>query len=197
MPIRSTRTAPAIQPITWSAAVQPAAGVQFQAESGYRPERYKPIKGLPGVPTLAIAADRNIVFPLFTALLEPLGGTVDLILESSHFRENGKHRDYKRRGLGVGAVCCYLNEFDDMLADDGCTGVAVMSGTRPAEVQFDEHKSIVVYAADRRPFREVLHRFGLARHDELVLISEVKHIHRTTYEFADMFRDLARRFGMM
>ena len=54
--------------------------------------------------------------------------------------------------------CC---DYEDLLLHDGCTGLAVMSTEGPMEVQFDEHKLLVVYASNLKPF-EAMH--ARARH---------------------------------
>ncbi|MBX7103871.1 MAG: hypothetical protein K1X57_07305 [Gemmataceae bacterium] len=148
------------------------------------------------VPALAIAADRARVFPLFLALAAELGSRVDAVLETSHFRSDGKHRDFRRLDVDRVGVAAYLSEFEDLIVDDGCTGVALIAPRGPCEVQLDEHKTIVVYAPRRKPFADICRKFGLVRNDRLALVSEVRHVHRSHAEFAVMFRDLTRRLRM-
>jgi hypothetical protein len=180
----------------WSDAARPSPEVRVKAVAGYRSDVYYNPVNRRRLPALAIAADQSMVFDLFLALLKPLGPTVDAILETSHFRSDGKHRDYRRLGLDRDVLSSYLCEFEDLIRDDGCTGVAVISTRGPVEVQFDEHKTIVVYAPKRRRFRNICQQFGLQRRDDLVLVSEVRHVHRSNPEYAMMFRDLTVRLHM-
>lgn len=189
-------TIPEVSPIRWSTAVRPAPGVMLTPIEGYRPKRPNRLANGWSPTALVVAADRSKSFDVFKALLEPLGPVVDVVLETSHFRTDGRHRDLQRAGVKRQGVVSYFNEFEDILTDDGCTGVAVMSTIVPWEVQFDEHKTIVIYAINRRPFREVLKRFGIRKRDDLVLVSEVKHVHHSSIEDAFKFRDLAKRLGM-
>src|SRR5262249_51637287 len=43
-------------------------------------------------------------------------------------------------------------DFEDLLLNDGCTGVAVVAVGRRIEVQLDEHKLLFVYARDLKPY---------------------------------------------
>jgi hypothetical protein len=184
------------QPLIWSEAVQPAAEVEYHPAAGYRSDVYLNPARRVRVPALAIAADRARLFPLFLALIGRLGRRVDAVLETSHFRSDGKHRDYRRLAADRTVLASYLCEFEDLITEDGCTGVSVIAPGGPCEVHLDEHKTIIVYAPLRRPFARVCRAFGLVRNDDLTLISEVKHVHRSHAEFAIMFRDLTRRLGM-
>ena len=47
------------------------------------------------------------------------------------------------------------------------------------EVQFDEHKLLVVYAHDLGPFERILLQHGVVRDDGLQLITEGEHLHST------------------
>lgn len=192
----SLKSLPPAGIVCWPDAVRPAQDGRIKPIAGYRADvYYNPLTDR-RLPALAIAADKNSVFELFLELLRPLGPTVDVILESSHFRSDANHRDYRRLGVDLSVFASYLCEFEDLISDDGCTGVAVISTRGPIEVQFDEHKTIVVYAPKRRRFRNICQRFGLRRRDDLVLVSEVRHIHRSNPEYAMMFRDLTVRLGM-
>src|SRR5438105_3665732 len=144
--VRETLRQPPHTTIHWPDAVRPSPEVHLKPIAGYRPDIYYNPMNDRRLPALAVGADQSAIFDLFLALLEPLGPTVDVILETSHFRTDGKHRDYRRLGVDRAVLCSYLCEFEDLMTDDGCTGVAVISPRGPLEVQFDEHKTIVVFA---------------------------------------------------
>lgn len=182
--------------VRWPNAVRPAPEVRLAPVAGYRADIYFNPANNRKLPALAISADQSVLFDLFLALLKPLGPHVDVILETSHFRTDGKHRDFRRLGMPTEILTSYLCEFEDLIMDDGCTGVAVISPRGPVEVQFDEHKTLVVFSPRRRTFRNICRQFGLARRDDLVLVSEVRHVHRSNPEYAMMFRDLTVRLAM-
>ena len=79
---------------------------------------------------------------------------------------------------------------------DGCTGVAVLSNEGPMEVQFDEHKLLVVYAGDLRPFQILLEELGIERDDKLKLITEGEHMHSTDPSYRQLFEQLCYRLGV-
>jgi hypothetical protein len=190
----SRRPAPRVR-VSWPEAVRAAPGVAFTPREGYRRDRFDdPRTGL-AVPALAAAAGVDRLFDLFLALLEPLGPVVDVILESSH-AAGGPAPRKRRAGADRPVAASYLCEFEDELLGDGCAGVCVVGTRGPMEVQFDEHKTLVVYARNRRPFRDIVRGFGLRRRDDLVLVSEVRHVHRTTPAHVAAFRQLAERFGV-
>jgi hypothetical protein len=129
-------------------------------------------------------------------LLEPLGPLVNAILETSHHGRGTGHRDLRRYDVDLPVLQSYLCEFEDLLLNDGCTGVAVISTDEPVEVQFDEHKLLMVYAADLKPFERTLRGHGLSRDDGLRLITEGEHLHTTRPEHAEAFREFACRLGV-
>jgi hypothetical protein len=83
-----------------------------------------------------------------------------------------------------------------LLLHDGCTGVAVIATTGPMEVQFDEHKLLVVYAHDLEAFEQILRQAGLLRDDDLKLITEGEHLHSTEPHFLGQFEKLCCRVGV-
>jgi hypothetical protein len=89
---------------------------------------------------------------------------------------------------------CY--DFEDLLLHDGCTGLAVLAGNQPMEVQFDEHKLLVVYAADLEPFVRVLEEHDLPRDDTLRIITEGEHLHSTDPRFRNQFKQFCCRLGV-
>jgi hypothetical protein len=133
---------------------------------------------------------------VFLSLLEPLGEVVDVVLETSHGTASDRHRDLRRSHIDTPVLASYLCEYEDLLLNDGCTGVAVVATGRPMEVQFDEHKLILCYARNRKPFRRILRDAGVARQQDLRHISEAAHLHQSTPEYARQFRELALRIGV-
>jgi hypothetical protein len=129
-------------------------------------------------------------------MLEPLGEVVDVVLETSHGSDGDRHRDLRRSHIDRPVLASYLCEYEDLLLNDGCTGVAVIATERPMEVQFDEHKLLVCYARNLRPFRRVLRAAGVPRRRDLQLISEGAHLHHSRPEYVRQFRELALRLGV-
>ncbi|MGH8677865.1 MAG: hypothetical protein ACREUQ_05875, partial [Burkholderiales bacterium] len=77
-----------------------------------------------------------------------------------------------------------------------CTGVAVLSTVAPMEVQFDEHKLLVVYAHDLKPFERLMRQHGVERDDKIKLITEGEHLHSTDPRYREVFEQLCYRVGV-
>src|SRR5205085_70837 len=131
------------------------------------------------VPVLAAAVSRERLFDIFLDLLDPLGEVVDVVLETSHDSSGNQHMDLFREGMDLPVLKSHCCDFEDLLLHDGCTGIAVMATEAPIEVQFDEHKLLVIYAANLKPFMRVMEEYGIPRNDHLKLITEGEHLHST------------------
>jgi hypothetical protein len=177
-------------------AVRPSLTRRVLPRQGYRREVYRDPQGGLAVPVLAAAVSREKLFDLFLELLEPLGEVVDVVLETSHDRADARHRDLGREHIDLPVLTSHLCDFEDLLLNDGCTGVAVLSSEGPVEVQFDEHKLLMVYAHRLTPFERCLRRFGIERDDQLKLITEGEHLHNTDPRFVDTFEQLCYRLGV-
>src|SRR5207302_5666824 len=130
------------------------------------------------------------MFEVLLELLEPLGEVVDVVLETSHEADESGHHDLVREQIESTVLLSNLYDFEDLLLNDGCTGLAVIATDRPMEVQFDEHKLLVIYARDLKPFERILDRAGVRRDDTMKLITEGEHLHSTDDRFADQFEQL-------
>jgi hypothetical protein len=177
-------------------AVRPSLHRQVIPRQGYRTDTYRAAGGSLQVPVLAAAVSREHLFDLYLDLLDPLGEVVDAVLETSHESNSARHRDLHREGIDLPVLKSHLCDFEDLLLHDGCTGVAVLSTVEPAEVQFDEHKLLVVYAADLKPYERILHRYGVRRNDRLKLITEGEHLHSTEPSHQQVFEQLCYRLGV-
>ena len=177
-------------------AIRPAPNVPVTPRQGFRTEVYRDARAGLQVPVLAAAVSRERLFDVFLDLLGPLGEVVDLVLETSHASDGATHRDLFREHIDLPVLqSCFL-DFENLLLNDGCTGTAVISASKPMEVQFDEHKLLIVYAHDLRPFERVMERFGVGREDGLRLITEGEHLHSTEPQHSEAFEQLCFRIGV-
>jgi hypothetical protein len=177
-------------------AIRPSPKRQVLPSEGYRIETYLDTRNGLRVPVLAAAVSREKLFDVFLELLDPLGEVVDVVVETSHDNEAGKHRDLYREQIDLPvlkSVCC---DFEELLLNDGCTGVAVLSTGQPIEVQFDEHKLLIVYAHDLKPFEKLLTAADVYRNDKMKLITEGEHLHSTEPQHREEFETLCYRLGV-
>ena len=177
-------------------AVRPAQSLQIIPRQGYRVETYRDAKANFEVPVLVAAISREQLFDVFLGLLDPLGEVVDVVMETSHDSAGNQHLDLFREGMDLPVLKSHCCDYEETLLHDGCAGVAVMSTDGPMEVQFDEHKLLVVYAPDLKPFIRVMKEFGILRNDKMKLITEGEHLHSTDPRFRTEFEKLAYRIGV-
>lgn len=181
---------------TLTDAIRPALEVPIRPRQGYRIEVYRDRQSQLRLPMLAASVSAEKLFDVFLALIETLGELAHVVLESSHFSTSERHSDLRRNHIDLPVLSSYLCEFEDLLVNDGCTGVAVLSAASPIEIQFDEHKLLYIYAPDLRPFRRVLKQHGIRRRKVLPLISEAEHLHHTNETHCEAFQHLCHRIGV-
>ena len=89
-----------------------------------------------------------------------------------------------------------LSEYEDLLTHDGCTGIAVLNPRIPQEVQFDEHKLLIIYGHDLSEFESVLADHGIECDDEIKFLTEAEHVHSSSDVYARQFEELRYRLGI-
>ncbi len=177
-------------------AIRPSLEVPIRPREGYRLQVFRDSGSRFRLPMVFASVSAEKLFDTFLALLEPLGETVNVVLESSHRHRNGEHADYRRNRIDTPVVASHFCDFEDLLLNDGCTGVAVLSTKAPMEVQFDEHKLFTIYAPNMKPFQRVLRSMEIRRRRILPLLCEAEHLHYSNDDYADQFEQLALRLGV-
>jgi len=177
-------------------AVRPSIGLEVIPREGYRRDVYCDPESGNKMPVLAASVSSERLFEVFMDLLDPLGEVVDVVMESSHESEPGSHADLYREHIDTVILKSTLYDYESLLLNDGCAGLAALNPSGPMEVQFDEHKLLFVYAHDLDLFEEILIRHGLKRDDSLKFISEAEHLHSTDDEHRDNFDELLYRLGI-
>jgi hypothetical protein len=179
-----------------SGAVRPSYDLQIVPCQGYRHDVYRDDEKHANVPVLMGAASREHLFDVFMDILDPLGQVVDVVLETSHNREQRGHVDLYREHIDMPVLKSTLWDFEDLLVNDGCTGIAVLNPGIPQEVQFDEHKLLIMYGHDLSDFEAVLSEHGIGCSDTIKFITEAEHVHSSSDEFAQKFNQLRFRLGI-
>jgi hypothetical protein len=176
-------------------AVRPGPDVTTLPAEGYRLSRFRDAETGVCLPVLGAAVSADRLFEVFLELLEPLGPQVHAVLETSHGTGSDHHTDLRRGDVDLPVLMSYFCDYEDLLLNDGCTGVAVVAAGKRMEVQLDEHKLLFVYARDLKPFRRILRRFGIAKNDDLRLIAESAHLHHSQPRYEEEFQQFAARLG--
>lgn len=177
-------------------AIRPSLQVPIIPEEGFRIDVYRDSQAGLELPVLVAALSREKLFDVFVDLLQPLGESVDLVLETSHQTGDSAHKDLVRDHIDLPVLLSHFYDHEDLLLNDGCTGTAVVSSSEAAEVQFDEHKLLVVYAQDLEPFEQILRQHKIPRNDALRLITEGEHLHSSKSHYLDEFECLALKLGV-
>ena len=181
---------------TLTNAIRPGYQLDVVPQAGYRLDTYVDSRTHRKLPAIIASASSEVLFEVFLALLEPLGNTCDVILESSHRDHANLVHSGTREGIERLILESMLWDFEDLILDDGCTGVAVMHPSRPMEVQLDEHKLLIIYATDRTPFEEILQSYGVDHDERIRFISQGEHLHTSHSRFAKRFDDMQHRLGV-
>jgi hypothetical protein len=177
-------------------AVRPSYDLQVVPRAGYRYDSYVDPQTGVKIPVLMAAASREMLFDLFIDLLDPLGQEVDIVLETSHARAGRGHDDLYREHMDLPVLKSVLCDYEQLLLDDGCLGIAALNPGVPLEVQFDEHKLLIMYGQELGDFEETIAGYGLKRDDSLKFITEAEHVHSSRDEFAEVVEEMKYRLGV-
>jgi hypothetical protein len=179
-----------------SDAVRPSYDLEVVPSCGFRHDTYRDESTRQNVPVLMAAASRERLFETFMELLDPLGPVVDVVLETSHDYSSTGHRDLYREHIDMPILQSILWDFEDLLVNDGCTGIAVLNPSTPQEVQFDEHKLLIVYGKDLRKYERIFAEAEVPCREDMHFITEAEHVHSTNDAYIQQFEELKMRLGM-
>ena len=90
-----------------------------------------------------------------------------------------------------------LWDYEDLLVNDGCTGIAVLNPGIPQEVQFDEHKLLIVYGKQLDAYEQIFRRSRrpLQRPDEVHHRSRARSLVERQF-YLEQFEELKMRLGI-
>lgn len=176
-------------------AIRPSVDLQVIPRQGFRHDTYVDPSSQAQVPVIMASATRERLFDLFIDMIDTLGPTVDVVLETSHYHTGG-HQDYYREHIDMPVLKSILYDFESLLLNDGCTGIAVLNPKRQQEVQFDEHKLIIAYGSPLEAFERTLIQHDVYIDKTIRFVTEAEHVHTSSEAMYDEFQTLAMRLGM-
>jgi hypothetical protein len=188
---------------TLTDAVRPSFDLKIIPEEGYKYDRLK--MGTDStttfrrrwlMPILVVSISLERLFETFIEMLNPLGNTVNIVLETSHCYSEMCREDLCRDHIDLPVLKSTLYDQEELLLNDGCTGISIMAPRIPGEIRFDEHKLIIVYAKSLSPFEKILHRRNIRRKDTMELLTDAEHIHITRDEYFQRLKTLQVALGM-
>ena len=177
-------------------AVRPSLDLKIKPTQGYRHDLYVDEESNSKVPVIMAAATRDQLFPLFMKLVQKLGSVVDVVLESSHDQANGGHLDFYREHIDMPVLTSILWDYEDLLLNDGCTGIAVLNPHIPQEIQFEEHKLLIVYGSPLEHYEFMLENEGVHENQQMKFITEAEHVHSSSEKYAKRFEELRTDLGL-
>jgi len=177
-------------------AIRPSYDLQVVPSQGFRHDSYRDEESRTSVPVLMGAVSKEDLFDTFLDVIDPLGSVVDVVLETSHNRDRQGHQDLYREHIDMPVLKSILLDFEDLLMNDGCTGIAVLNPGIPQEVQFDEHKLLIVYGERLEEFEQVFQDHRVRLNDQMKFITEAEHVHSSSDQYAQEFEELKTRLGM-
>ena len=176
-------------------AIRPSYDLQIVPKQGFRFDEYVDDANGSTTPVIMASATRHQLMDLFLDLIDPLGSVVDVVLESSH-RVGVEHQDLYREHIDMPVLKSILLEYEELLLNDGCTGIAVINPSKRQEVQLDEHKLLIMYGSPLNEFQSVLIDSDVYPDDEIQFITEAEHVHSSSERLFDQFSVLKNRLGM-
>jgi hypothetical protein len=176
-------------------AIRPAVDLEIIPRQGFRHDVYIDPLTKTKVPVVMAAASRERLFDLFIDMIDTLGQVVDVVLETSHYHSGG-HQDHYREHIDMPVLKSILYDFEEMLLNDGCTGIAVLNPKRQQEVQFDEHKLLIAYGSPLESFERVLISHDVYIDKDIRFITEAEHVHTSSDQLYHQFEQLTMRLGM-
>jgi hypothetical protein len=179
-----------------SDAVRPSYSLEVVPSAGFRHDVYRDEENRANVPVIMASVTRGRLMESFMMLIEQLGDTVDVVLETSHGNQSHGHTDLYREHIEMPILQSTLWDFEELLLNDGCTGIAVLNPRLPQEVQLDEHKLLIAYGKDLKAYERVLRESRVPCREDMRFITEAEHVHSTCERYVEEFEQLKMRLGM-
>lgn len=176
-------------------AIRPSYDVRISPRQGFRYDKYVDEVTGATTPVIMAAVTKSILMDTFLEMIDQLGSIVDVVLETSHYRSS-HHEDLYRDHIDTPVLKTILLEYEDVLTDDGCTGIAVINPARQQEIQLDEHKLLIAYGTPLAGFRETLIAGDIYPDSKIRFVTEAEHVHSSSERMHDRFEQLKTRLGV-
>lgn len=176
-------------------AVRPSYDLKVVPRQGFRHDAYVDPQSKTSIPVIMASATKERLFDLFMDLVDPLGAVVDVVLETSH-HGGGGHEDMYRDHIDMPVLKSILYDFEEMLLNDGCTGIAILNPAKRQEIQFDEHKMLIAYGTPLESFERILISHDVYPDKDIRFITEAEHVHSSSEKYARQFAKLQMRLGI-
>lgn len=180
-------------------AVRLLRGSRIVPQRGYQFDVYTSPAKDSQTPLLIAAETKSNLLPLFydlmAALFEESTEFVHVVLQSSHEAHEDTRIEYVAEDVEPVILQSHLYDFEDLLLNDGCFGIAVLDTHVPIEVAFCDHKLLTVYGSGLAPFERVMRRHSVPLKPAMEFIISDLHIHSSSGEHPGQFERLQMILG--
>lgn len=187
--------------------ISPSYDLKVVPRAGFQERWYIPCNPDRSL-ALIISASKESLFSLFVDLSSLLSSVVAVILETSHNRKtknhyrrfDRRHRDTIIEEFDLPVLLSALWDFEELLTDDGCTGIGLIDPEKRVELLFDEHKLLLFYNWQmlKREILAVLAEYKIAqipKEEKRCFVTDAEHIHESSEAFVQRFKELKVRLG--
>ena len=173
-------------------AIRPSSLLEVVPREGFRFDVYIDPDSGERTPVIMAAASAEKLFELFRSLVEELALVLDVVLESSHQPGvSANNQVFYREEIDRSVLFSKMLDFEDLLLNDGCSGIAVVECGQNFEVQLDEHKLLIVYFQQEsfcKRVVDVFKKFGIPYDQDIQFLTEAEHIHSSSDDFFERFK---------
>lgn len=180
-----------------SEAVRPSYDLEIVPSQGFRHDVSRGQENEMDIPALIGAASKECLFEIFLDLLDPLGTDVGVALDSAHDCTIRGDATFYRQSIDLPVLKSVLWDFEDLLVNDGFTGIAIFNSDIRQEVFFDDHKLLGVYGNPLDAYEQIFAARDVPCNERMKFISEAEHAHGSSDQYAAQFEELRSRLGGM
>ncbi len=170
--------------------IRPSFDLQVIPTEGFRTESYTDELLKKPYPSLYAAISGQRLMEVLFALLEPLGPTLCVTLESTHDDQDDDEKLFFRDEIDAPVFKSILLDFEQYLLSDGCASITAAHPEALMEIRLDDHKLLVAYADDLREFEQILIHNSIYPLPGFKLITDGEHVHVTRNSDLDSFHAL-------
>ena len=170
-------------------AIRPSFDLQIIPKEGFRREINQDETTEENMPMLRGAVSRERLMDVFLEMLDLLGETANVILETSHaeLRNEKNFQYFFREEIDIPVLKSILWDYEDFLISDGCSGIAVFHGETIQEIHLDEHKLLLIYAENTSDYEQIFIRNDIFPDASFPVITDAEHVHVTQSAFMERF----------
>ncbi len=182
---------------TLTNAVIPSYNLEVMPKSGFRRGFFREVS----VSFILISASKESLFDLFIEIARLMSSScVDVFIKNTYRTRRihlKKYRESSVKEVDLFVVLSRLYDFEELLVDDGCTGIAIVNQETGLELQFDEDKILTVcnWQIIKEDLLAILEKSQITEDPQMKFIFEAEHRHSTSLAFLRQFNRLKIRLS--